>query len=164
MENEQHILFTSEFIKFAKDISVNLKHLSPGNYFDDNKKYHVELFSSFTDCHFITMYYNPVKTDARVGNTSQKIQISLERCKEYTENYLFYMMLWCRAAMVHKGDTLLCDKLALEYYSRTGRRSLDVLKGLAMTMQDYLGHELYMQRNKQILEILGLPVCRTRNK
>ena len=101
----------SELVSFAKQFSDNFKLFSVGDYFSDNKKYHIKYLKELTE------HGRKLKTIARIANTSEFIELDKKGLKNkiYTADWVFFIILWC-VAMRQVKDAIEADRMTVDYY------------------------------------------------
>lgn len=111
----------AELLKFADEFSKVYKLYSAGDYFSDNKKYHIRYLDTLEKSN----------TPARVCINNGKIELVKDKLlsEKYTSDYVFYIIFWC-IIETKVTNLKVSDKVALDYYATTGRSIKNVLKGI----------------------------------
>lgn len=146
-----------ELLDFADYFSKNYKTLpigitlegSGGDYFSDNKKYHIKYVDKIID---ITGH--EPKTDVRIGHTTKVIEVSKSFLDTFENNsdYLFFVILWCIVKVESKErNDSKADITTMEYYMKTGRSVKNVLVCFVAVLQR-VNHSEAHQRIKALLE------------
>ena len=135
----------AELLRFTKWFSENYKILSCGDYFSSHNNYHIKYVEKIID----------TQTGARIARTSKTIEIdkSIFKNKEYTADFLFYIIILC----VIMGDFKCIrssDRLAVKYYLTTGRSNKNLKQGLIALFSD-TPTELNIERYKLIEQMLN---------
>lgn len=148
------IIYDEEFIKLADRFSKSYRHLGPGTFMSLKGNYQIDFLEKIYENN------DPAAestTDARVSHLTGRIEISQAKLikRGYTDNYIFFLLLWCRAAYAKNiYDTLPADRIALYYYALTGRSMRDVFVGMFHTRL-YGDAVLFQKSVEQIFEILS---------
>ena len=144
---------TKEFLKFAKEFTDKFKNLSSGDYFSSKKNFRISYYHQPLDFPELS------NGQIRVGQSSGIIQFvkPLVHQKHITSDYLFFLLLWCKASADsgHIG-TLHADKLALMYYLLTGRPKEPVIDGLIHTSIIRGEYNLAKKRIDQLFNIFDI--------
>jgi hypothetical protein len=120
-------ILNDELIKFATEFSEKYRELDLGEYFSDNKKYHIKYFPTIKDTFTGVI---PV----RVSNVTGIIEIdkSFFDAGCYTSDFVFYIIIWCVACFKQpeRGNIKMADKISVEYYITTKRSRKNLKIGL----------------------------------
>lgn len=82
-----------ELLKFATNFSDNYKDCPIGDYFSENKKYHISYVDEVIDRHT----EEKIECGARIGHDSHLITIdkSFFSRDKITSDFLWFVILWC---------------------------------------------------------------------
>lgn len=141
---------SDDLLQTADYFSKNWKTLSFGTYDSDDGKYRIEYIEVIID----EKTNELINTSIRIGHTSGIIQISKSELikLEITQNYIFFLILWC--VVQRKTNNLIeSDILTLEYYVSTGRPVKDIILGYANMFKAH-NNEINLKRMKAITDFL----------
>ena len=145
----------SELLDFAKEFSDNYKRLTVGNYFSSKKTYHIKYLTNVID----DITGQKLITGARISNHTGIIQLdkSLLKSKEYTSDFIFYIIIWCIACnnQSNKGDVKWADKYAINYYLTTGRSKKNIAMGYVKLFSS-ISTDLNKERIELIFQMLDI--------
>ena len=135
----------SNLLRFAKQFSDNYKKAPVGEYFSYNEKYHIRYLKRIKD----------TNTGARISGVTGIIEIdkTIFKSKEYTPDFVFFIILWCVVCGEQK-DIKLADKITIEYYLTTGRSRKNLALGYLKLFSKVLT-ELNRERWKLIAQQNG---------
>ena len=144
----------SNLLNFAKQFSDNYKKKSAGEYFSDDKKYHIKYLARIKNKNTGKV----LTIGARISNMTGIIELDkfIFKSKQYTSDFLYFIILWCvaRKNQENRGDIKMADKMAIEYYLTTERSKKNLALGckkLFTANQTKLNKERY----ELILQMLG---------
>lgn len=142
-----------EWLDFACDFCKTFKKLPPGRYKSKKGNYQIEYLINFDSKYS----EQNIITDARVAHSTGLVQISKEQVahEKYTENYMFFILLWSKAAYCEGENSILkADKTALNYYMLTRRPAKEIIHGLIHTSSRNPNLQLFKERLDQAFLIL----------
>lgn len=130
----------AELLDFAERFADNYTTLECGIYVSDKDNYKIEYVSKIPD----------TKTGARVSNLTGVIQLdkTVYKSKEYSEDFIFYIILWCRIQFLYPTQYELSDLIALKYYLTTNRSKLNILKGYIRLFKGGTFDAIQMQKQR----------------
>lgn len=151
-----------ELLKFAKWFSENYQLLKPGDFYSDNKNYHVKYKQHLTD----NITGLTMATNARVGMTSGTIELDKTKFSvaSYSPNFMFYIILWCVAEKKNKGNLFLSDEECCNYYLTTNRDVKDLINGYLETVKLAMNTEITKQRLPKLSKLLSFELSNTESQ
>lgn len=140
-----------ELIALADEFSNNYKILSDGEYFSENKKYHIT-YGVLNDPNTKMEGSTPGRVDIYTGviGLSRK---KLINNKKYTSNFVFALIIWSSKRQ-HALSEMEADMITLKYYLTTGRPLKDFLIGW-LTIFSKADTILNRNRYKQIDDFIS---------
>ena len=117
----------TELLAFAEEFSKNYKIFSGGSYCSKTSKYHILYFDGYMG----SPAGMPSETFARVNSQNGTIEldkVALVNDKKITNNFVFYLILWCVKRLEVESE-MEADIKALHIYLALGRPSKDVRIG-----------------------------------
>lgn len=150
------ITFTpdKELVDFATSFSDRYANLKVGLYQSRTQKYRINYLSKFVDAKTGERVYSGARV-AMDGKNEGVIQIdkSIFKKKQYTPDYVFFIILWC--IVQYKFENIpLSDKITAEYYVKTKRSRNNCAIGFIESMSHRLTKE-NLERIKMIGKHLG---------
>lgn len=143
-----------ELLNFAKQFSDIYKKLTVGEYFSDEKKYHIKYLERIKDKNTGRI----LNTGARISNMTGIIELDkyIFKRKEYTPDFLFFIILWCVACneQENKENMKMADKMVMEYYLTTERSKKNLEMGLIKLFSKALT-DMNKERYELIAQMLG---------
>ena len=133
-----------ELIAFANEFSKMYKKVRVGEYCSSNNKYHIKYLARIKNKNT----GKALATGARISNMTGIIELDkfIYKSKEYTPDFLFFIIIWCVVCRENKGNMKLSDKNAIKYYKTTKRSKRNIMKGflkLFFTVPSLLNTERY---------------------
>ena len=130
-----------ELIKFSEYISANYKKLSLGDYFSDNKKYHIRLISD-----------KKLLTPARVNHPSGRMELNKFQIskKKQTNNFVFLLILWCRERNYSNRTDGDVDIQSIKIYLKLKKPPKDAVIGWLKTFKETLANSYNLERYEAI--------------
>ncbi len=153
---EKSIIYDTEFLWFANSFAKGFRTLQPYEYKSRAGKYTLKYFESWK-AKFPDAELMQIKTPARTSSKDGHIECSKEvlQHEAFTEDFVFFLMLWSRAVYMQFYDTLAADRIALLYYALTGRSKKEIIKGFChMCSSIDANPELTITRIEQAVTIL----------
>ena len=143
----------SELLKFANWFSKNHKTLSVGEYFSDDKKYHI----SYLDR--IVLHSGSIsETGARVSDTTGRIELDKTKISDekFTHDFIFFLIIWCvvkfDCVKSNNLSDMSVDKIALDYCSGIGLSTKDIINGVHGLIPIHLHEQNRIDNLKKYLE------------
>lgn len=99
----------TELLAFAIDFSEKFKTADLGDYYSENKNYHIRWVDDFDKIH-----------NARVLIDGNIIELSKQRLILSDKDFIFYLIIWLDIMAIIKNECL-ADEMAIKYYLTTGR-------------------------------------------
>lgn len=119
-----------ELIAFADYFASNYQNLDCGNYYSQNKKYHIQYAQSYSDD---PGRGGPGRIEHRHGRIELQRVWLLEN-KGITGHYVFFVILFL-VSYLRTEDTTISDQETLVYYSTTGRPLIDIIVGYELVCE-----------------------------
>jgi len=135
-----------EILLFADSFAKTHNQLSEGEYQSLSGKYII----------LLREIDPPIEPrNFAVGNKEHKMFFSKDKLNSFSENYIFYMVLWLNCHSNMFGQYENTDKLVLEYYVTTGRSKRDILVGVTEAVSQNKGDtQMNMERLKYYTQTL----------
>lgn len=146
------VIFTpdEELLKFATYFSEYYEKLDVGDYSSDNGNYNIRYMKRIINNGEVS------NTGARVGLNSGIIEMDefIFKNKEYSSDYIFFLILWFTVNRKYYSDVKLVDKISVEYYLKTLRSKDNLSNGWMKLFSPYKDDPLIVERTKAMLELL----------
>jgi hypothetical protein len=139
-----------ELIQFAEWFSKHYHILHPGTYRSENGEYRIDYEHVLKDP--VSKVF--LKTPARVSQERGIIEIDKNKitAQEYSQNFVFFLILWCRC-MYEQKEIYIADELAVKYYMEQGRPKNTLLDGYGK-MFDMVPSQLNITRMTKIVSLI----------
>jgi hypothetical protein len=120
-----------ELLDFAQEFSDNYKDLAAGKYLSSHENYRISYLDRMKD-----KSGSVLQTGARYAQRANVIELDkfIFKKKDYTPDFLFFIILWCAACKYGMGRTKMVDKMVVEYYLTTGRARHNLMHGFTQLM------------------------------
>lgn len=140
-----------ELIKLATMFAEGYKTLPAGDYYSDNKTYHISYKEKLE-----TSWGAEVTTYSRVGVVSGVIEFSRKRLlssEKITPDFVFYSVIWAIVQFESK-DYFASDMIAMKHYMTTNRSIKNFATGFLTVTANDENMELNEKRYQSIISLL----------
>lgn len=146
---------TEELFDFAKNFSDNYKIVSDGRYISPQNNYCIDYLFPIKDSagNALNVFFR-VQSNGKI----EANKMLLYKNKSITNNFVFFMIIWCAIFNQHKADYKEIDRICAEYYLSLGLPSTELLNGFVEIFRVTLGQtntDRFNALSKNIIRILS---------